>query len=164
MRVDSIEIHTGQPDFEYEPIRRLEAKVEATTIYTAAPTIETANAKLREMATQLGADAIVDVAYKSGMSMTSWKSMTATGMAVRKIAADYPCPNCAETIKRAAKECRFCHTRLEPSGETGMSAGRGPTRTAASVAAEPMKSNDNSAVPWIIAILTALVVLGALAS
>jgi predicted RNA-binding Zn-ribbon protein involved in translation (DUF1610 family) len=163
MRVDAIEIHTGQPDFEYEPIRRLEAKVEATTMYTAAPTMETANAKLREMASGLGADAVIEVEYNSGVSMTSWKSMKATGLAVKKIASDYACPNCAETIKRAAKECRFCHAKLDPP-EAVAGPASGAKRTAASVLAEPMKSNDNSAVPWILAALAVIGLLAALAS
>lgn len=151
MRVDAIEIHTGQPDFEYEPLRRLEAKVEATTFYTPAPTIDTANAKLREMATTLGADAIVDVAYTSGASLTSWKSMTATGLAVRKVAADYACPKCAETIKRAAKQCRFCQAMLEAPPAPAAAAASG--RTAQSVLAEPMKSNDNSSASTVMIIL-----------
>ena len=158
MQVDAIEIHTGQPLFEYEPLRRLEARVEATTLYTPAPTIETANAKLREMATQLGADAVVDVAYSSGMSLTSWKSMTATGLAVRKIATDYACPNCAETIKRAAKECRFCHTALTPPPTPSRSQDAGQ-RTAASVMAEPLKSNDNTSSVIMIALVSIFALL-----
>ena len=115
MRVHSIEIHIGKPDFEFQPIRRLEAKCEASAIHTATPTMDTVNARLREMAAGQGADAVIDVQYSSGMATTSGKSMTATGLAVRRLSDDMPCSNCTELIHRTAKQCKFCgHTLTEP--------------------------------------------------
>jgi uncharacterized protein YbjQ (UPF0145 family) len=37
------------------------------------------NGKLRSMAAKLGANAVINVEYNSGVSMTSWKSMNGTG-------------------------------------------------------------------------------------
>lgn len=108
MPVAPIEIHIGKPDFEFQPIGRLEATCEATSM-------DTVNAKLREMAAGQGADAVIDVQYRSGMSDSSRTSMTATGLAVRKLHAETPCSNCGEMIHRGAKHCRFCgHTLTEP--------------------------------------------------
>jgi hypothetical protein len=50
----------------------------------------------------VGADAVVNVEYNRGISMTSWQSLTTTGLAVRKVKDDVTCPVCAETVKRAA--------------------------------------------------------------
>lgn len=108
MRIEDIEIHVGKPDFDYEPIRRLEAKCEATMAFSPAPTVEEMNGKLRSMAAKVGANAIVDVQYHSGVFMTSWKSMKGTGLAVLKSSDERACPACAEKIKRAAVRCRFC--------------------------------------------------------
>lgn len=70
----------------------------------------------RDMTTRpeaiVGANAVIDVAYSSGVSMTSWKSMKGTGLAVRKQPEDLACPVCAEMIRRAAVKCRFCGAEL----------------------------------------------------
>src|SRR5438874_6975932 len=108
MRVEDIEIHVGKPEFEYTPIRQLEAKCEAATNFSPAPTMEAVNGKLRQLASSVGANAIVDVEYRSGMSLTSWRSMKGTGLAVKKLSDEMACPVCAESIKRAAVKCRFC--------------------------------------------------------
>lgn len=73
-----------------------------------APTESEINGKLRGMAAKVGANAVINVAYKSGASMTSWKSMTGSGLAVVRESDTVTCTNCAETIKRAALKCRFC--------------------------------------------------------
>jgi hypothetical protein len=108
MRIEDIEIHVGTPTFEYEPIRKLEAKCEATMAFSPAPTVDEMNGKLRSMAAKVGANAIVNVEYNSGVSMTSWKSMKGTGLAVRKLSDEINCPLCAEAIKRAAVKCKHC--------------------------------------------------------
>jgi hypothetical protein len=115
MRIEDIEIHAGKPPFEYEPVRRLEAKCEASNALMPAPTVEEMNGRLRTMAAKVGADAIIDVTYDSGVSWTSWKSMKGTGLAVRKIPDERTCPMCAETIKRAAIKCRHCGADVEPA-------------------------------------------------
>jgi hypothetical protein len=110
MQIEAIEIHAGAVDFEYTPVRELEAKCEATTAFQRAPTIDDASAKLRQMAASVGANAVINVQYKSGVSMTSWKSMKAIRLAVRRETDDtdyMPCPVCAERIKRAAIKCCF---------------------------------------------------------
>lgn len=162
MRVDAIEIHTGQPDFTYRPVQNLEAKCEATTLYTPAPTIETANAKLRQLAASIGADAVIGVQYNSGVSWTSWKSMKATGLAVKRLADTYACPNCAEQIKLAALQCRFCGTFVEPPRATSS-----PTPSTAPRQADVLKSNDNkgaSTVLIVIAVVVGLIMLFGIAN
>ena len=135
MRVDQIEIHAGGTDFDYESVRQLEAKCEAKTAFSKAPTIEDVNLKLQEMAAGIGADAVVNVTYDSGVSMTSWRSMKAKGLAVRKVSNEIACPVCAEQIKRAATKCRFCGTEFHSS--------------AASAASTPAAQPPQSATqPW----------------
>jgi hypothetical protein len=81
--------------------------------FSPAPTVDEMNAKLRAMASKVGANAVINIEYNSGVSMTSWKSMKGTGLAVRKLSDDISCPICAETIKRAAKRCRYCGAEIE---------------------------------------------------
>lgn len=108
MKIEDIELHVGQVDFPYRAVRQLKAKCEASHAFMPAPTETDINAKLRGMAAKVGANAVIDVHYNSGVSMTSWKSMTGTGLAVVRESDDVVCPHCAETIKRAATKCRFC--------------------------------------------------------
>ncbi|WP_395391438.1 hypothetical protein WBP07_12530 [Novosphingobium sp. BL-8A] len=83
-KLEDIEIHTGKADFAYKPIRRLEVKCEASNALMPAPTVDEANGRLRAMAAKLGANAVIEAEYNSGISFTSWKSLKATGIAVVK--------------------------------------------------------------------------------
>lgn len=108
MKVDEIEIHDGEPDREYESLQVVHARVGAATIFNKSPTLEDVNNKLREEALKLGANGVIRVRYKRGMSPVSWKAVRAWGLAVRLDSDEKTCPVCAETIKRAAVRCRFC--------------------------------------------------------
>jgi len=161
MRIEDIEIHVGKIDFDYEPIRRLEAKCEATMAFSPAPTVEEMNGKLRSMAAKLGANAVIDVEYKSGASMTSWKSMKGTGTAVRKTSDTMACPACAETIKCKATKCRHCGEtidQLTAADTRGLQHGSGEDlATSALVPSvspalpdEPLRETNNPQL-WLIA-------------
>jgi len=117
MKLEDIGIFVGKVDFEYEPIRRLEAKCEASTAFAPAPTVEEVSGRLRAMAAKVGANAIIEVEYNSGMSLTSWKSMKGTGLAVKKVSDDVACPFCAEKIKRNAIKCKHCGSDISHSIE-----------------------------------------------
>jgi hypothetical protein len=169
MRIEDIEIHVGKPDFEYTPVRRLEAKCEATMAFSPAPTVDEMNGKLRSMAAKVGANAIVEVRYDSGVSMTSWKSMKGTGLAVLKLSDEMPCPVCAETIKRAALRCRFCGSDI---AHTPAAAGNSPPVEADAVPAaqsfadaEPLRETNNPQM-WLIvgAVLTFLFMIIAMSA
>jgi predicted RNA-binding Zn-ribbon protein involved in translation (DUF1610 family) len=142
MKVEEIEIHVGEPSFPFESVRQLEAKCEAATAFSSAPTMEEVNGKLRQMAASLGANAVVHVEYSSGMSMTSWRSMKGTGLAVRRLAEEFPCPTCAETIKRAATKCRFCGVDLPESAHLALASSTAPVPSSAAMM-EPLRSTNN---------------------
>jgi len=114
MRIEEIEIHTGATDFGFRPVRRLEARCEAPTFLSKAPTIEDVNKKLREMAASVGANAVVNVRYETGPTLTSWRSTRGYGLAIMKRPDEIACPVCAEKIKRAARKCRFCGAEVTP--------------------------------------------------
>lgn len=168
MRVQDIEVHVGDPGFAYEPVRRLEAKVEATTAFSAAPNIDEANMKLRELAAKVGANAIVDVEYNSGISLTSWRSMTATGLAVKRQSDEVACPSCAELIKRAARKCRFCGTEIDPAEHPAAATAEAPAPAAGvTIPEEPLKATNNTGIYWVIggiAVITVISMLGTCSS
>lgn len=108
MQAEDIQIHTDTPESEYEPLGHVEVSVGAT-LFSNAPTLEDVNLKLREKASRLGANAVISVSYSRGITLTSWRGMSASGLAVLLEPEDKVCPFCAETIKRAARICRFCN-------------------------------------------------------
>lgn len=177
MNINDIEIHVGTPEFSFEAVRQLEAKLEAATNFSSAPTIDEANSKLRSMAAKVGANAVVNVEYKTGMSMTSWRSMRATGLAVVRESEEIACPACAENIKRAAKRCRFCGEALPEKTApisprideaTAVATDRKITPEAIPTAAlpnEPLRESNNSTAPYwiatvVLAVLFIAVIIG----
>lgn len=82
MRIENIEIHVGKPECTYVEIGPIKAQVGATTIFSSTPTLDDVNQKLRETAVEMKANAVIDVKYERGISMSSWKALTATGTAV----------------------------------------------------------------------------------
>jgi len=71
MKVTEIEIHAGDVDHPYQTVGKISAKVEAATLFPKTPTLEDINFKLREKASQLGANAVIKVEYNRGMSQAS---------------------------------------------------------------------------------------------
>jgi hypothetical protein len=87
MSKNPIEIHTGDPNFRYSPVRLLEATCQVTPLYTAE-SVEVANAKLKKLASKVHADAVINVEYNADISIASKKAIKATGLAVRRVTDD----------------------------------------------------------------------------
>lgn len=112
MKIEDIEIHSGSIAQPYKELGLIKARVGAATIFSKTPTIEDVNLKLREEASKKGANAIIAVEYARGVSMTSWKALTATGKAIFVEPNETKCPFCAELIKKEATRCKHCGADL----------------------------------------------------
>lgn len=167
MKIEDIELHVGKVDFPYTAIRELKAKCEASHALMPAPTETEINAKLRSMAAKVGANAVLNVRYDSGVSLTSWKSMTGTGLAVVRQSDDVDCPHCAETIKRAAIKCRFCGEAVEPTVSQSASHGGtvlGGEPVSQNVPQQPPLEETNNPILWMIAVAVFVILAFALSA
>ncbi len=113
MAIEDIEIYENGIDRPYKEIGPIKVRVGARTALSKSKTIEDVNKKLREHALKMGANAVINVQYDRGVSMTSWKALTAKGMAVYAESAYKKCPFCAEPIKREAIKCKHCGADLQ---------------------------------------------------
>ena len=71
------------PARKYKEIGPIEVSVKKATIFHKDPTKEQANEALTESARVIGADAVINVTYQSGIGMMSWGYMDATGTGVK---------------------------------------------------------------------------------
>lgn len=83
MGAGDVEIASGGITRLYDEIGPVKARVTSKTIFSPKRTEEDANEKLRKVASEQGADAVINVTYARGISFTSWKALTATGTAVK---------------------------------------------------------------------------------
>ncbi|NJD89374.1 MAG: YbjQ family protein [Betaproteobacteria bacterium] len=74
---------SGFPGRKYAEIGPIDVSVKKLTVFHADPTKEQANQALIEKARLLGADAVINVRYESGVGLTTWGYMDAKGTAVR---------------------------------------------------------------------------------
>ncbi|MDX1771368.1 MAG: heavy metal-binding domain-containing protein [Planococcaceae bacterium] len=72
-------------DQEYEEIGPIEVSVKKLTVFHKDPTKEQANEALIEKARMIGANAVVNVSYKSGIGLTTWGYMDAKGTGVKVV-------------------------------------------------------------------------------
>ena len=70
-------------DQKYEEIGPIEVSVKKLTVFHKDPTKEQANEALIEKARMIGANAVVNVSYKSGIGLTTWGYMDAKGTGVK---------------------------------------------------------------------------------
>ena len=74
----------GKPeDDNYTVIGPIEAVVKKLTAFHKNPTQEQVDIVLTEKATQMGANAVMDVEYKHGVGFATWGYMKATGTAIK---------------------------------------------------------------------------------
>jgi hypothetical protein len=71
------------PARKYKEIGPIEVSVKKATIFHKDPTKEQANEALTESARVIGADAVINVTYQSGIGMMTWGYMDATGTGVK---------------------------------------------------------------------------------
>lgn len=74
----------------YRLIGPLEVSVKKLTVFHKDPTKEQADAALREKAAGMGADAVMEVRYSSGIGLTTWGYMDAQGKAVKLVKSNEP--------------------------------------------------------------------------
>jgi hypothetical protein len=112
MKVVDIAIPTGGIDQPYKTVSEITAKVSKGSLLSKSPTIADVNFKLQEQASQVYANAVIDVTYSRGMSLMSYEVLKETGTAVIVESDEIDCPFCAEKIKHAAKKCKHCASHL----------------------------------------------------
>lgn len=71
------------PDLKYKIIGPIEVSVKKLTIFHKDPTRKQANDALIEKAAVIGADAVINVTYKSGVGFTTWGYIDASGTGVK---------------------------------------------------------------------------------
>ncbi len=68
---------------KYRVIGPIEVTVKKLTVFHKSPTTEQANEALKEKARAMGADAVIEVTYDSGVGFTSWGYIEAKGTGVK---------------------------------------------------------------------------------
>ncbi len=68
---------------KYREIGPIEVTVKKLTVFHKSPTAEQANEALKEKAREIGADAVIEVTYDSGVGFTSWGYIEAKGTGVK---------------------------------------------------------------------------------
>ncbi|WP_312569293.1 hypothetical protein [Comamonas sp.] len=70
-------------DRKYKEIAAIEVSVKKLTVFHKDPTKEQANEALTEKARVIGADAVINTTYKSGVGLTTWGYIDAKGTGVK---------------------------------------------------------------------------------
>lgn len=71
------------PNRKYKEVGPIDVSVKKLTVFHADPTREQANRALIERARMIGADAVINVTYQSGIGLMTWGYMDAKGTAVK---------------------------------------------------------------------------------
>jgi hypothetical protein len=74
---------SSMPDKKYKVIGPVEVSIKKLHLFHADPTKEQANEALARNARKIGADAVVNTEYKSGIGFTTWGYIDAKGLGVK---------------------------------------------------------------------------------
>lgn len=108
---DKIEIYVGNFNRPYKIIGKVSARADSS-LFSKTATMDDVNARLREEAVKLGANAIINAKYRRS-SLTSWRGVKANGIAIITGSDEKKCPFCAEMIKIEAIKCKHCGSMLK---------------------------------------------------
>lgn len=73
------------PDRKFKEIGPIEVSIKKLTVFNKDPTKEQANEALIEKARKIGADAVINVTYKSGVGLTTWGYIDSKGTGVKLV-------------------------------------------------------------------------------
>lgn len=73
------------PGRKYTKLGPIEVSIKKLTVFHKDPTKDQANQALVEKARSIGANAVVDIKYSSGVGFTTWGYMDAEGTAVKLV-------------------------------------------------------------------------------
>ena len=73
----------GFPDKKFKELGAVEAEVKKLTLFHSDPTKEQVDIVLEKNAVAMGADAVINVVYKTGVGMTTWGYIEAKGMGIK---------------------------------------------------------------------------------
>ncbi len=76
-------LESGYSDKTYKSLGMVSGEVKKLTIFHDDPTREQVHVVLSEKAKAIGADAVINVTYESGMGMTTWGYLKGTGEAIK---------------------------------------------------------------------------------
>lgn len=82
-KITPVLITEGTPKRKFKEISPIEISIKKLTIFHQDPTKEQANQALIEKAREIGADAVINVKYKSGIGFTTWGYIDANGTGVK---------------------------------------------------------------------------------
>lgn len=82
---NDIAVIEGVPNIKYKELAKIEGTVKKLTLFHKDPTKEQVNVVLIEKARTVGADAVIKVTYKSGISATTYGYITASGVAIKYV-------------------------------------------------------------------------------
>ena len=110
IRADEIPIYSTSINKNYVEYGIISARADSSLLSKTA-TMDDVNARLREEAVRLNANAIINAQYDR-TSLTSWRGIKATGEAVYIQSDEKKCPFCAEMIRNEAIKCKHCLSDL----------------------------------------------------
>lgn len=110
IKTDEIPIYSTNLNKPYVDFGKISVRADSSP-FSKTATMYDVNARLKEEAIRLGANAIINTQYKRS-SLTSWRGIKATGTAVYIQSDEKKCPFCAEKIKREAIKCKHCGSDL----------------------------------------------------
>ncbi len=77
----------GWPERSWQSLGLIRVSVSKRSVFDADPTVAQVDRVLRERGMALGADAVVDIRYTSGIGWATWGYLEARGTAVRFVGA-----------------------------------------------------------------------------
>ena len=110
IKADEIPIYSTNINKPYTKFGTISARADSS-LFSKTATMDDVNARLREEAVRLNANAIINAEYER-TSLTSWRGIKAIGMAVYIRFDEKKCPFCAEMIKKEAIKCKHCYSDL----------------------------------------------------